>query len=90
MSDAAHKLQVVTLRVPVALKSRLDSQAKAQGVSLNNLANYMLTTQLSELETLAKIEQRLTTKSLSALKKKVSAILSKVPNKADIPERDRL
>ena len=47
-------------------------------------------TQLSDLETLAKIEQRLTTKSLSALKKKVSAILSKVPNKADVPEWDKL
>ena len=43
-------------------------------------------TQLCDLETLAKIEQRLTTKSLSALKKKVSAILSKVPNKAAVPE----
>ena len=90
MSEAKQRTQVVTLRVPVALKSRLDSQAKAQGVSLNNLANYMLTTQLSELETLAKIEQRLTTKSLSALKKKVSAILSKVPRKEDVPEWDRL
>jgi len=47
-------------------------------------------TQLSELETLVKIEQRLTTKRLSALKKKVSGTLSKVPRKEDIPEWDRL
>ena len=90
MSEATQKTQVVTLRVPVELKLRLDSQAKAQGVSLNNLANYMLTTQLSELETLAKIEQRLSTKKLSSLKKKVSAILDKVPHKVDVPEWDRL
>jgi hypothetical protein len=50
----------------------------------------MLTTQLSELETLAKIEQRLSTKKLSSLKKKVSAILDKVPHKVDVPEWDRL
>jgi len=47
-------------------------------------------TQLSELETLATIERRLKTKSLSALKKKVSAILSKVPRKEDVPEWDGL
>ncbi len=90
MNEATQRTQVVTLRVPVALKSRLDIQAKAQGVSLNNLANYMLTTQLSELETLVKIEQRLTTKSLPSLKKRVSAILSRVPDKEDVPEWDRL
>ena len=36
------KTQVVTLRVPNELKSRLEQQAKFQGVSLNNLANYLL------------------------------------------------
>ena len=90
MSEAIQKTQVVTLRVPVELKSRLDQQAKTQGVSLNNLANYMLTTQLSELETLSKIEQRITSKSLVSLKANVSAILSKVPRKSELPEWDKL
>jgi len=35
--------QVVTLRMPVELKSRLESEAHTQGVSMNSLANYMLT-----------------------------------------------
>jgi hypothetical protein len=90
MGEAIQKTQVVTLRVPVELKSRLDQQAKTQGVSLNNLANYMLTTQLSELETLSKIEQRITSKSLVSLKANVSAILSKVPRKSELPEWDKL
>ena len=90
MGEAIQKTQVVTLRVPVELKSRLDQQAKTQGVSLNNLANYMLTTQLSELETLAKIEQRITNKDLVSLKANVSAILSKVPRKSELPEWDKL
>ena len=90
MGEAIQKTQVVTLRVPVELKSRLDQQAKTQGVSLNNLANYMLTTQLSELETLSKIEQRITRKNLISLKANVLAILSKVPRKRELPEWDKL
>lgn len=82
--------QVVTLRLPVELKARLDQQAKQQGVSVNNLANYLLTTQLSQLETLAAIEQRLKTKDLASLKRKVFSILDSVPGKPDVPEWDRL
>jgi len=90
MGEAIQKTQVVTLRVPVELKSRLDQQAKTQGVSLNNLANYMLTTQLSELETLSRIEKRITNKSLGSLKANVLAILGKVPRKNELPEWDQL
>ena len=56
------KTQVVTLRVPNELKSRLEQQAKVQGVSLNNLANYLLTTQLSQLETFAGLSNGCTLK----------------------------
>ena len=89
MGEAIQKTQVVTLRVPVELKSRLDQQAKTQGVSLNNLANYMLTTQLSELETLSIIEKRIANKRLESLKSNVLAILSKVPRKNELPEWDK-
>lgn len=84
------KTQIVTLRVPGELKSRLEQQAKLQGVSLNNLANYLLTTQLSQLETLSSIEERLRSKSLDSLKQKVAALLDKVPHNPDLPEWDRL
>lgn len=91
MSEAtARKTQVVTLRLPTELKARLDQQAKAQGVSVNNLANYLLTTQLSQLETLAAIERRLQKKSLPELKRNVEAILNKVPHKIPTHEWDRL
>lgn len=91
MSEAtARKTQVVTLRLPNELKTRLDQQAKAQGVSVNNLANYLLTTQLSQLETLTAIERRLQKKSLPELKRNVEAILNKVPHKTPTPEWDRL
>lgn len=91
MSETAvSKTQVVTLRIPVELKSRLDQQAKLQGVSVNNLANYLLTTQLSQLETLSAIEQRLQGKNLVELKKKVTALLDRLPHKPNLPEWDRL
>ena len=84
------KTQVVTLRVPNELKSRLEQQAKVQGVSLNNLANYLLTTQLSQLETFAGIEQRLRTKNLSDLKQKITSLLDKVPHNPNVPSWDQL
>lgn len=91
MSEASLlKTQVVTLRVPNELKSRLEQQAKFQGVSLNNLANYLLTTQLSQLETLSGIEQRLRGRNLNDLKQKIAFLLNKVPHNPDLPEWDRL
>jgi hypothetical protein len=87
---AASKTQVVTLRIPLELKSRLDQQAKLQGVSVNNLANYLLTTQVSQLETLSGIEKRLQKTDIDTLKQKVTGLLDKVPGKRPLPEWDRL
>ena len=82
------KTQVVTLRVPVELKARLEYEARHQGVSLNNLANYFLTTQLSHLEALSVIESRISQKNIVDLKSKVKLILDAVPKKKNIPEWD--
>ena len=84
------KTKIVTLRVPVELKSRLEREAKQQGVSLNNLANYFLATQLSQLETLSIIESRISGKSLPELKAKVKKILKSVPHKETVPSWDRI
>ena len=56
------KTQVVTLRIPVDLKARLENEALNQGVSMNNLVNYMLTTQISQIEVLSAIETRISRK----------------------------
>lgn len=87
---SGNKGKIATLRIPLKLKSRLDQQAKLQGVSVNNLANYMLTTQISQLETLPAIERRLLKSDVDALKQKVTAVLDKVPRKEILPEWDRL
>lgn len=82
------KTQIVTLRVPAELKTRLEYEAKHQGVSLNNLANYFLTTQLSQLEALSTIDERISKKNIPDLKSKVRKILEAVPNKKDVPDWD--
>ena len=85
-----NKTQVVTFRIPAELKIRLSHKAKAQGVSLNNLANYFLTTQLSQVEALSAIESRISKKDISTLKVKVTQILNAVPQKITVPEWDRV
>ena len=84
------KTQVVTLRVPVELKIRLEHEAKFQGVSLNNLANYLLTTQLGQLEALSVIESRISKKNISDLKSKVKKVLEAVSHKKTVPEWDAI
>ena len=73
--------QVVTLRIPKELKRRLDREAKHQGVSLNQLANYLVNTQLTYMESISILESRLENKSIPALKRKARKILDKVPDK---------
>ena len=84
------KTQIVTLRVPVELKVRLEYEAKHQGVSLNNLANYFLTTQLSQVEALSVIESRISQKNITDLKSKVRKILDAVPKRKVAPEWDAI
>ena len=75
------KTQVVTLRMPKELKRRLDREAKYQGVSLNQLANYLVNIQLTHLESVSVLESRLANKSISSLKRKVRKIIDKVPER---------
>ena len=84
------KTQVVTLRIPVDLKARLENEAQIQGVSMNNLANYMLTTQISQIEVLSAIESRISKKSISSLKTKVNKVLDSVQKNNDVPEWDKV
>lgn len=82
--------QVVTLRIPVELKSRIENEAQLQGVSMNNLANYMLTTQISQTEVLSALEARVAKKNIPSLKTKVAKILESVQVKTDVPEWDKV
>ena len=75
------KTNIITLRVPLELKQRLKNEAKFQGVSLNQLSNYLLNEQLTQIELISSLESRLSEKSIENLKIKVSNILNKIPRK---------
>jgi len=77
MSDS----QVVTLRLPKDLQRRLEREAKYQGVSINQLPNYLLNSQLTQLESVSILESRLSNKSVNDVKKKVRNIMSKVSSR---------
>jgi len=72
---------VHTLRMPAELKQRLQREAKYQGVSVNQLTNYLIAVQLTQMETISSLETRLSEKSINCLKTKVFSILDKVPSK---------
>ena len=80
--------QIVTLRMPVELKKRLEKEAGSQGVSLNQMANYLLNTQLTQLEMVSSLAARLKRKSVARLKKRVWSILDAIPSR-EVPEWDR-
>ena len=75
--------------MPVDLKKKLELEAKNQGVSINQLSNYLLAVQLTQLETLYALESRLEKKSIPELKERVRHILGKVPGR-QVPAWDRL
>ena len=83
------KVLNLTLTVPVSLKLRLENAAKFQGVSLNQLSNYLLNEQLIQLEMISSLESRLSKKSEDELKSRVKNILDKVPSN-DPPVWDRI
>ena len=83
-----NKTKVVTLRMPAESKKKLELEAKHPGVSINQLSNYLLAVQLTQLETLYALESRLEKKSIPQLKERVKYILEKTPGR-QVPAWDR-
>ena len=84
-----NRTKVLSLRMPVNLKKRLEVQARSQGVSLNQLANYLINCELTQMETISKLEQRLSGKKIPILKKQVRNILKNIPGR-NVPDWDRI
>ena len=80
---------VVTLRMPADLKRRLETVANRQGISLNQLSNYLLNTQLSYIEAEIVLEARLARRSFDDLRSRFETILNAVPDR-DPQDWDRL
>ena len=84
-----NKTQIVTLRMPKELMRRLDREAKYQGVSVNQLTNYLINIQLTHLESVSILESRLEKKSLPVLQRKAKNILGKVAEN-EVPKWDAM
>ncbi|RKZ53640.1 MAG: hypothetical protein DRR16_01590 [Candidatus Parabeggiatoa sp. nov. 3] len=78
---------ITTITMPMELQQRLEQQAKHQGISINQLINYLLTIQLTQLEMINSLESKLSQKSLPELKNQVSAILEGIPSRP-VPDWD--
>ncbi len=81
--------KVVTLRMPVELKKRLEREAKYQGTSINQLTNYLLNIQLTQIESFSALESKLSKKSIPELKVRVKNILTKISDRP-VPKWDEL
>ncbi len=75
------RTKILSIRVPVELKTRLEREAEYQGVSINQFTNYLLNMHLTQLETISSLENRLSDKSLPLLKARVKSILNKIPSR---------
>ena len=80
---------VVALRVPREMKQRLERIAEDQGVSMNQLANYLLDRDLAQIEAEISLERRLARASVGKLKQKALSVLDRLPARPT-PEWDRV
>jgi len=78
---------VTTITMSAELQQRLERQAKYQGISINQLINYLINGQLTQLEMINSLEFKLSQKSLPELKAKVNGILDNIPSR-DVPDWD--
>ena len=79
----------VLVRMPADLKRRLQALARRQGVSLNQLITYSLTRELTALEGLSYLEQRLEGRSPQKVRAAVDRVLRKA-NDREVPGWDRV
>lgn len=84
-----NRARILTIRMPVELKERLELQAKYQGVSLNQLTNYFINNELNQLEVMRHLEKRLSGRNIQRLKTDVQSILDKVSCR-NVPEWDKI
>jgi hypothetical protein len=79
----------LTLRLPNDLKSRLEKQALIQGVSINQLVNYIINCEITQLELISKLETGLSKKSITQLENSAKKIMDKIPSR-NVPVWDKI
>ncbi|MCB8944757.1 MAG: toxin-antitoxin system HicB family antitoxin [Ardenticatenaceae bacterium] len=84
--------QVITLRIPSDLKSRVARLAAEQGVSINQLVTYALTEKVTALEAERFLASSWSGKTEAEIFAEFDAVMARVPKRKEeaIPEWDRL
>ncbi len=80
---------VMTVRIPADLKRRIEVVAEEQGVSLNQLAMYMFTREITSLEAGSKISKYWDGYRKSEILHDFDDVVSKVKSRK-VPEWDRM
>lgn len=83
------KASVLTIRVPADLKHKISLIAEEQGVSINQLAMYMFTKEISNLEAERSISKYWKGYSKKEIYHGFDEVMSKVKNKK-VPKWDKI
>ena len=83
------KTSVLTTRVPSDLKHRIEAEANTQGVSINQLAMYMFTREISSFEAGNKISKYWKGYSKESIFKDFDSVMTKV-KKRKVPDWDKI
>jgi hypothetical protein len=84
-----NKPGTMIVRIPIELKHRIEKVAEQQGVSINQLALYMFTKEINDLETTNYFDKYWKNKSKKEVFNDFDMVMDKVSNK-EIPDWDKL
>ncbi len=85
---AGEKTNVLTIRVPEQLKSRIEKYSAMQGVSINQFALYAFAKELGELEASRYFRDLLRDKSKKDILAAFDGVMEKIPDR-EVPRWDR-
>ena len=83
------KTSVLTIRVPTELKHRIASVAEEQGVSINQLAMYMFTKEIGNIEAGQEISKYWKNYSSQKIMSDFDEVMAKVKDKS-VPDWDKM
>ena len=83
------KASVLTIRVPIELKHRIASVAQEQGVSINQLAMYMFTKEIGNLEASQNISKYWKDYSVEKILSDFDEVMEKVKDRP-VPDWDKM
>lgn len=83
------KASVLTLRIPNELKHKIEKVADQQGLSINQLALYVFTKEIQEMETYNSFSKYWKKKTKNELFDDFDSVMAKIKDRT-VPEWDKL